>query len=1110
MSVALLNRISTLSPEQRELLTKRVQQRLDDSRKDIIRQPRTSKQFPLSFAQERLWFIQQLGVADTLYNIGVSVRVAGNFQPDLFDQSVQLLIRRHEALRTTFATRNGEPVQIINPPRPLSIEQYDLRHIPAERQTVAWQQQVQDIYNAPFDLEEGPLLRTAVLQLDDQSFITTLVVHHIVSDGISTVLLLNELWRCYGQLAAGRAVALAPLPIQHVDYAVWQRQLLQGDMRQAQVDYWQRQLRQPLPGLALPTDRPRPTMQSYNGAAYSLRLPPKLMQKTAVFCQAHNITTFQLLLATYGLLLHRHTNQDDIIIGTAIANRNLPELQNIVGFLVNNLALRLDLAQNPTVADYVQRVRQTTLEAYANQDIPFEQLVDALQLERDNSRSPLFQVAFALQEDVLSLQQVAGLELELLKIHSGSAKFDVTLELYKREETLDGWIEYNTDLFDEATIARFAHQFTTLLQAIVAQPEARLAALPVLNAAEQQTVVHDFNQTQIPFAADSTAHALFATQADCTPHAIALEGVTGEQLTYRELDQRANQLAHYLLRQNVQPDTAVGVVMERSIHMIVSLLGIMKAGAVYVPIDPTQAEQRLKFMLEDSAVAWVLTQQSLAGKLAAMTTAQPLCVDTMWPTIANEPTQRPAVPLTPHNLAYIIYTSGSTGKPKGTMLTHHGLCNLSAVQRQAFGQKVGSRVVQFSNQSFDASVWEIFMALLSGATLCLCDSEILKLGGDTIYRMLQEKQITTATLPPSVLTNMPGQDLPALQTLISAGEACTAELVATWGKGRRFFNAYGPTETSVCATMQLCDPNNDNNPDIGTPIGNFQIYILDKYGSPAPIGVPGELHIGGNGLARGYLNRPALTAEKFVPHPFGQQPGARLYRSGDLACWTPHGTIQFLGRIDHQVKIRGFRIELGEIEATIRQHPAVRETLVIAAQDALAGSKLVAYVVAESEATLSVRQLRRHLQQYLPDYMIPANFIPLPAFPLTHSGKIDRRKLPAPTAQRVVVESEYVKPENDAQALIAATWQTFLQVGRVGINDNFFHLGGHSLLMVKIHEQLEAKLERPIPIVALFQYPTVHTLADYLSNEQQPGEAVTAAQKRANKQKQARWARSGR
>jgi amino acid adenylation domain-containing protein len=788
------------------------------------------------------------------------------------------------------------------------------------------------------------------------------------------------------------------------------------------------------------------------------------------------------LLAGFNTLLWRFSGQDDILIGTPIAGRNRTEIEGLIGFFVNTLVLRTDLSGEPTFRELLRRTREVALEAYENQDLPFEKLVDELQLERTRSRSPLFQVLFALQNaPKQNATLAADLAMSPLEAESGSVKFDLSMVIEESEHALVAALRYNVDLFDQTTAARLLDCFAVLLEAIVAAPQRPLSQLALLRPGERAQLLAQGNQNRAAFPDSQSVHSLFEGQVERTPEAVALV-FAEQQLSYRELNERANQLGHYLRAAGVGPEVLVGLCLERSVEMIVAVLGILKAGGAFVPLNPLYPEERLSFMIGDAGLSLLLTEQALLAQLPELPTLRTLCVDTEAARLEAQPSQNLASGASADNLAYVIYTSGSTGQPKGVLVQHRGVCNLALAQAQVFGVSAESRVLQFASISFDAVVSEIFKTLLSGATLCLARAESL-MPVEPLLQVLRQQSISMVTLPPSVLAVLPAEELPALRTVISAGEACTGELVANWSsEQRQFLNAYGPTEVTVCATSSapLEGLAGHSRPPIGRPLKNTEVYVLDGQLQPVPNGVVGELYVGGVGLARGYLQRPALTAERFLPHPFAAEPGSRLYRTGDLARYLEDGQLEYRGRSDQQVKIRGFRIELGEIEAALGQHPAVRDVVVLARADERGDNRLVAYLCTAPESTADVMQWRAWLSQKLPDYMLPAAFVLMEAFPLTSSGKVDRRALPAPDASRPAQGAAYLAPRDQLEQLLVDKWQAVLGLDQVGVTDNFFAIGGDSIKGAILINQLQELLGEYVYVVAIFDAPTVAALADYL------------------------------
>ncbi|MFN6486361.1 MULTISPECIES: non-ribosomal peptide synthetase [unclassified Nostoc] len=913
-------------------------------------------ELPLSYAQQRLWFLDKLNPNSAFYNLLLALRLVGTLEIAALEQSLQEIIHRHEALRTNFITVDGEPVQVIREQGTGSREQgagsrgqetvsiVELQHLPTREREIALQRLAQQQAQQPFNLADELLIRTTLVTLSETEHALLVFIHHIVFDGWSMGVFVRELMALYNASSQGQPSPLAPLPIQYVDFAIWQRQWLQGNVLQSQLSYWQQQLANAPALLLLPTDRPRPAVQTFAGTYQKFALSVELTDRLIKLSQEQGCTLFMTLLAAYDTLLYRYTGQSDILVGSPIANRDRSEIEGLIGFFVNTLVMRTNTAGNPSFSELLLRVREVALGAYAHQNLPFEMLVEALQPERDLGHTPLFQVVFNLQNAPVQEVELAGLTVSSLPVESTTTKVDLALSMENTTQGLVGVWEYNTDLFDISTIERMTGHFVTLLEGIVVDPQQRISQLPLLTKSEQQQLLVEWNDTQADYPRDKCIHQLFEQQVERTPDAVAVV-FENEQLTYHQLNCRANQLAHYLHSLGVKPDKLVGICVERSLEMVIGLLGILKAGGAYLPLDPEYPPERLRFMLEDAQVSLLLTQQQLIDKLPP-NQAKLVCLDEAWPQIAQNNQHNPTTGVKAFHLANLIYTSGSTGRPKGVMIEHQGLCNLAQAQIQTFGLTCSSRVLQFASFSFDASTWEFIMALFSGGTLYLGTKDSL-LPGKPLIERLRDYSITHITLPPSALAVMPVEELPTLQTIIVAGEASSAELIKQWSVNRNFFNAYGPTEASVCATIAKC--NNNKKISIGKAIANTQVYILDENLQPVPVGVPGELHIAGVGLARGYLNRKELTQQKFIPNPFSDEAHSRLYKTGDLARYLNDGNIEFLGRIDRQVKIRGHRIELGEVENVVSQQPGVQEAVVITREDQPGNKRLVAYVVPQQK-----------------------------------------------------------------------------------------------------------------------------------------------------------------
>jgi len=1050
----------------------------------------------LSYGQQRLWFLDQLEPDSPLYNVASAVRLTGALDVAALERSLNEIVRRHEVLRTTFPTVDGKPAQVIVPELAIPLPVADLSDRPHAHSDAYALGLATEEARRPFNLDQGPLIRVKLLNLSEEEHVVLLTMHHIVSDGWSTGVLVREMAALYEAFVRGRRSPLAELPIQYVDYAHWRREWLRGEVLESQMAYWRRQLAGTAGLLELPTDRPRPAVQSTRGRMRWFELPLTLHHDLVELSRREGVTLFMTLLAAFQTLLARTTGQEDICVGSPIANRRWAEVEGLIGFFVNTLVLRTDLSGKPSFREVLRRVRKVTLEAYAHQDLPFEMLVDELQPKRDLSHAPLSQVMFVLQNAPMQRLKLPGLTVSPLEVDSGTAKFDLALSVVEGEDGLSGTLEYSTDLFDGATIERMLGHFETLLEGVVADPDRPVWTLPLLTRVERHRQLVEWNDTECGYPHEHCVHELFEIQVERTPEAVAVM-FEGEHLTYVELNRRANQLACALQKLGVGPEKLVGICVERSLEMIVGVLGVLKSGGAYVPLDPTYPQERLAFMLEDAGVTVLLTQADVVKHLPALgedTRGKDtggegvppysiLLLDTDWPTIAQGSGENVESAVTPDNLAYVIYTSGSTGRPKGVLLQHRGLCALATAYIQDFDVVLGSRVLQFFSFSFDGSVADFFMALLSGARLCMEGQDAL-LPGPNLARLMRDQAVTLAVMPPSALSVLPAEDLPALRTVLSGGESCTREIVDRWSPGRRFINAYGPTETTVAASWFPVEGLSQaaTNIPIGRPMANTQLYVLDQHLNPVPVGVSGELHIGGVGVARGYLNRPGLTAERFTPDPFSDNQGARLYKTGDLVRYRPDGNIEFLGRIDHQVKVRGFRIELEEIEAVLSEHPAVRQAIALVREDAVtqlpdgqvgpSDKRLVAYIVPENEVAPNVSELRGFLKEKLPEYMVPSAFVTLDALPLTPVGKLDRRALPAPDQSRPDLESAYVAPRTPAERILADIWAEVLGVEQVGVHDSFFELGGDSILSIQaVARANQAGLS--LTPRQLFQYPSV-------------------------------------
>lgn len=1083
----LTEQIEDLSPQQRDLLVLLLgkKKREEAARSQIASVSRTSDTFPLSFAQQRLWFISQLQQDNASYNVSGGVRMEGPLSVAALERAFGEVLRRHESLRTVIRQVDGEPVQVITGPPVFRLPKFDLQMVPAAQRETEAQLLLTLDAQKPFNIEDASLFRATLLLLSPREHILLLTMHHIISDGMSRGVLVRELVQLYEAFANGRSSTLPELPIQYVDFAAWQREWLQGEVLDKQVSYWKEKLAGAPSLLELPADRPRPPVQSFHGARHPVVIPQELTESLRELGESQNATLFMTLLAAFEVLLFRHTGQDDIVVGVPITGRNNPELANLIGFFINSLPVRTDLSGNPTFRELLGRVREAALGAYEHQDLPFEKLVEVSQPERDTSYSPLFQVMCHLDNTGAPALALPGLRLTPLDADTGTSKFDLTLDLVESSTELKGWLEYSTELFDDVTIQRLSERFQILLKAAVAAPDTRIAALPLLSPVEENQLIVGLNQTAEVFPHAPCLHQIFEAQVEQTPAATAVR-FEGQELTYAELNRRANQLAHRLRKLGVGREVLVAICMEPSLDLPIALLAVLKAGGAYIPLDPADPRKRLSFILEETGAPVVLTQEGLADN-QAFAGVEVIRLDRDVEVFATESTENLPSQVTGENLCYVIYTSGSTGQPKGAMLHHRGVRNrlLWGITNYELGQ--GDVVLHKTPLTFDVSVWEIFAPLLSGACLL-----IAKAGGhqDPVYQLelMAREKVTHVDYVPTmleVLLELEGlDDCDSLKIVTSAGEALTRELRDRFYSQTKakLYNLYGSTEASLAVTYWVCQADGKERLiPIGRPMNNARIYILDKHLQPVPIGVAGELHVGGVAPGRGYLKRPDLTADKFIPDAFSETGGERLYKTQDLARYRSDGAIEFLGRLDHQVKIRGRRLELVEVEASLCQHPGVREAVVLARKITAGNKSLVAYVVSKQEPLPTGDELRNYLRQKLPEYMVPAAYVVLTELPLLSNGKLNRRALPRPKKLLSQPEAVYMPPESDLEQTIASIWQQVFNIDRVSIHTNFFDLGGNSLLVTKVHSKLRAALNSDIQVIELFKHSTIHSLAKYLS-----------------------------
>jgi amino acid adenylation domain-containing protein len=1007
----------------------------------------------------------------------------GEIDREALEHAFAALLERHESLRTTFVTVDGELRQKVHPSIDSRLSFIDLTA--SDQPELQARELARQDAQTLFDLERGPLIRMSLLKLAQKRHVLLSNMHHIISDGWSIAVLEREFVGLYQSFQKGQDLPLPPLRIQYRDYAAWQNRSLESNAVAPHRDYWLEKLAGEIPVLNLPTDFPRPAVKTFNGKTFSFNLNAAQSRALLAFSRRNNATLFMTLMALLKTLLYRYTDQQDIIIGCPVAGRDHADLKDQIGFYVNTLPLRSQVLPDLSFEAFLDQVRTTCTDAYEHQAYPFDRLVHELNLNRDISRSPLFDV-------MLALQNVEGSDLSFEDLHIApffdqytTSQFDLTFSFEERDDALHATLWYNTDLFLPDRIVRLSHHFQQLVASILDDASRPLGQLNILPEPERHQLLNEFN-TAADYRCDQTIVELFEAQVERNPEAVALV-FEDQLLTYRELNARANQLAHHLLALGVRPNALVGICAQRSLDMVVGLLGILKAGAAYVPFDLAYPNDRLAFMLNDSQVPVLLTQHNLAARLPTHQ-AQVLCLDQDWDLIARQSQDNPPAQAAPENLAYVIYTSGSTGQPKGTLVTHHNVTRLFAATRAWFHFDQRDVWTLFHSYAFDFSVWELWGALLHGGRLVIVPYWISR-SPEAFYDLLCAQRVTVLNQTPSAFRQLIQVDQSSaattnLRLVIFGGEALELQSLKPWFERHgdlspQLVNMYGITETTVHVTYRPLTAADLNCTAslIGSPIPDLQVYILDQHLHPVPIGIPGEMYVAGAGLAPSYFQRPDLTAERFIPNPFSTLPGARLYKSGDLARYQPSGDIEYFGRLDHQVKIRGFRVELGEIETVLASHPAVRAAVVIERQDQPGHKILVAYVVPDPLHTLSIGELRNLLKEKLPDYMIPSAFVILDLLPLTAHGKIDRRALPPPDGARASSEDGFVAPRTDLEKVLAGIYAETLGLKQVGIHENFFELGGHSLLATQVVSRVRDSLRVEVPLPLFFRAGTVAELA---------------------------------
>ncbi|MGB7600370.1 MAG: amino acid adenylation domain-containing protein [Candidatus Sulfotelmatobacter sp.] len=1037
--------------------------------------------YPASFAQQRLWFLDQLDPETAAYNLPRAFRITGPLDVGVLHQAFQTVVKRHSSLRTVFDSVEGEARQIVLSDVEVEIPVVDLAGIPPQERESEALRIASEEGKKPFDLSEGPLLRPLLLRLDQETHFLVLIIHHIITDGWSIALLFREVTKCYAALTKNETPALPELTLQYAEYAQWQREYMSGDLLKGEIEHWKYRLAGAQTLLDLPTDHPRPSSYSWHGASEEVSLNSSILAKLKALAQAESCTLFMLTMAAFQALLWRYTNQESILVGTPIAGRSEIEIENMIGLFVNTLVFRADFTHNLSFRELIRQVRSFALEAYNHQDVPFEKLVEELIPQRSLETHPLFQVMFTFQNIPKQVFEIPGLKIKEMGFEAGIAKFDLSAEVWENDE-FHCQFEYNTDLFEQSTIRRMLAHFEKLLSAVVDNPDLTVAQIPIMSAAERQQVLIDWNRTVADYSRDLPLHRAFEKLVNIRPGATALL-FAGKKWSYREVNDEANRLAHRLIEAGVGSGSLVGIFLERSAEMVVALLGVLKAGAAYVPLDAGNPPERLKFLIEDAALSSIVTHSSIQAELPS-NAQNVLVLDTVDDDINDEASSNPLVSVSSDQRAYVIYTSGSTGVPKGVEGTHRASMNRFSWMWKAYPFKSDEVCCQKTNLGFVDSIWEIFGPLLAGVPNVIIPQEAVR-DPEEMLQVLARERVTRIVLVPSLLRTLldHARDLqarvPDLKLWSCSGEILPADLAKRFREAfpeATLLNIYGASEVAADVTChQVSESDIASSVAIGRPISNTQVYLVDEYGEPAPIGIRGQIFVGGDNLAQGYLNRPELTAERFVANWLAPQLSPRLYRTGDLGRFRGNGEIEYLGRVDNQVKLRGMRIELGEIESVLAAHDDVAEAVVMVNGEG-EQQKLSAHLVMKNHSEPSAGELRRYLRTKLPEHMVPAGYWRVEALPLLPSGKVNRPAL-AGCGEPLVDRQELTAPRNEAEAKLAEIWQELLQVEQVGIEQNFFELGGHSLLVLQVTARIRRIFEVELAVRSVFEAPTIAGLA---------------------------------
>jgi len=1030
---------------------------------------------PLSFSQQRLWFLEKLESDNAIYNLPSAIRLIGNLNISVLEKSINTLISRHEILRTGVREMEGKPYLIIKPSLNFKIQQIEIKSNNGEDVNSQVKRIIKDEATKEFNLTNVPLIRIKLLKIASNNFVLLVNMHHIISDGMSLNIFIRELSSVYNAFVTLSSPRLPSLQIQYPDFAYWQRNWLDSDLFKKQLAFWKEKLNGISEVSSIPTVYPRPSKQSYNGRHLNFRLKQEQYDAIKIFCSQNGITSYSMLVTIFNILIFRYSGNRDIIIGTPVSGRNRKELEGLIGFFVNTLVLRNMIKGNPTFTEFLQAVNQEIREAIHYQEIPLEKVVDLIQPERSLSHAPIFQIMFVFNKIKMQDIKLSNLAIEPIPIDTGISKFDLTLSLTETENRLNGTIEYNTDLFDEDYIKFFIEHFQNLIDRLIKEPEVKITNVDFLNSRLKKNLLKNWNNTSSEIESSKLIHNLFEEQAKKNPHKIAVS-FGKEQISYDNLNKKANRIANFLRENKIGAEKIVGVFLERSIETISVIFGIMKAGGVYLPIDIDYPPERIKYILDDSNLKFLITTNNMRSRFSRLNIPT-VAIDDLSSKLDKYTSYNLNSDLSSLNLAYIIYTSGSMGKPKGTLLNHLGLCNNTLNLINKFYLTSKSNVLQFASYGFDASIGEIFPTLICGGTLYLIDKDHM-LPGSGLEEIIKENNITQLTLPPSIAGNLNPSDFSEVDLLVTEGEVCHLDFAKRWSKSKRLINGYGPTENTIVATTYLVDyAKLSYSVPIGTPVNNVKVYVLDKFGNFVPPGVPGELHLEGLSIARGYLNQPALTAEKFIPNAFSNKPGSRLYKTGDKVKFLNDGNLDFVGRVDNQIKLRGFRIEIGEIEIVLSSHPVVQTAIVLLNTQYENAKKLIAFYKLKPESLISQKQIRDYLTSILPEYMIPNYLVEIDKIPLTTNGKIDKKALLNYEIKLESEEMELGRPLNELELKLINIWHELLRIKNISIFDNFFELGGDSILTI----QVVAKAKREGIVITpkqIFEFPTIKQLVE--------------------------------